>query len=428
LLNTLEKQFDKLSRKIKNKLSSWSKRLKAYFKRLLFPIYLFPIKLITYSIYYLIKFTLRLIWSLIKILFETIIYPFRSLKNFLKSVFILVVVLYLLASLMVILDYLETNYGNYEKFFCAFGTRERLKSSVVRIVGGYSEGSGFFIDENRILTNFHVIDNEPSPKVILPDGNFLSPVKIVGDQDADLAVIYVAEKYPDLVLPLPYETVLVGEEPLLSAGYPLGTELNGAATVMEGKFDEFRKSKYSFTNYIQTNFTVVEGMSGGPLTDKCGEVVGINTLGVAGLSLFISASDAKTLLPTFTDRDIKKIEVDPSKSPEDAVRAFYMYLKARRMQDGFNLLSSEYLKNTDFEEWTGRFKDILDVSIYKSERFGGSRFVAFVKFSTKNWVGGEAEMHYYEGTWLTVLEDGVYKMLEADIVEVGSPGWEWFYE
>ena len=105
-----------------------------------------------------------------------------------------------------------------------------------------------------------------------------------------------------------------------------------------------------------------------------------------------------------------------------------MYLKVRRMHDGFNLLSSEYLMNTDFDEWTGRFKDILDVNIYKSERFNNTRYVAFVKFSTKNWVGGEAEMHYYEGTWLTVLEDGVYKMLEADILEVGSPGWEWFYE
>ena len=98
------------------------------------------------------------------------------------------------------------------------------------------------------------------------------------------------------------------------------------------------------------------------------------------------------------------------------------------MEDGFNLLSNEYLKNTDFEEWAGRFKDILDVNIYKSERFGRTTDTAFVKFSTKNWVGGEAEMHFYEGTWLTVLEDGVFKMFEADIVEVESPEFGWFYD
>ena len=40
------------------------------------------------------------------------------------------------------------------------------------------------------------------------------------------------------------------------------------------------------------------------------------------------------------DQEITKIEVNPQESPEEAVRAFYTYLKARRMQDGFNLLLS----------------------------------------------------------------------------------------
>ncbi len=108
------------------------------------------------------------------------------------------------------------------------------------------------------------------------------------------------------------------------------------------------------------------------------------------------------------------------------------------MQDGFNLLSKEYLQKTNFEEWTGRFKDILDVDVLKSERYAGTKDTAFVKFSTKNWVDGEAEIHYYEGTWKTIKEDGVYnadgvssfayKMLKSKILEVNNPGWDWFYE
>lgn len=82
----------------------------------------------------------------------------------------------------------------------------------------------------------------------------------------------------------------------------------------------------------------MQGMSGGPLVDKCGEVVGINTQGLAGPSLFINADWAKNNMANFTDEDIVKIEVDPALSPEDAVYAFYTYLKARRMEDGFNLL------------------------------------------------------------------------------------------
>lgn len=169
-------------------------------------------------------------------------------------------------------------------------------------------------------------------------------------------------------------------------------------------------------------------MSGGPLVDQCGSLVGVNTMGLAGLSLFIGATDVSTLLPNFTDQEIVKIEVDPSVSPEEAVRAFYTYLKARRMQDGFNLLSKKYLEKTNFEEWTNRFTNILDVEIYISERFENSRDTAFVKFSTKNWVDGEVEMHYYEGTWKTVKEDGVYKMLQSKIKEVFEPEWNWFYE
>ena len=44
---------------IKSKLKSWKYRLIAYIKRLLFPIYLFPLKLVTYSTYYLAIQVLR---------------------------------------------------------------------------------------------------------------------------------------------------------------------------------------------------------------------------------------------------------------------------------------------------------------------------------------------------------------------------------
>ena len=98
------------------------------------------------------------------------------------------------------------------------------------------------------------------------------------------------------------------------------------------------------------------------------------------------------------------------------------------MKEGFDLLSQEYLQKTNYEEWTNRFKDILDVDVIKSEKYEDTKDTAFVKFSTKNWVDGEAEMHFYEGTWKTINEDGVYKMLKSKILEVDNPGMDWFYE
>jgi len=356
------------------------------------------------------------------------VFPFKNLKNFLKSIVIIVIGLYLVASLFVIGDYLKRQYGWWGKFLCSIGVREQLQDSVVRVIGGYSEGSGFFIAENQILTNFHVIADEPSPKVILPNGDFLTPTKILGNKDADLALLFTEKYFPELVLKLPDKVAFYEEEPLISAGYPLGTELSGKATVLRGNFIEFRESRTSPVSYIQTNISLVPGMSGGPISDQCGQVVGVNTISLAGLSLFITGADAKTLIPSFTDQGIVKIKVDPSLSPEEAVRAFYTYLKARRMENGFNLLSEEYLKMTNFEEWTNRFTDVLDVDVIKSERYKDTKDTAFVKFSTKNWVDGEAEIHFYEGTWQTTLEDGVYKMLKSKIKEVENPGWDWFYK
>lgn len=420
--------FSKLANGIKIRWKNLISAFRIYFKRLLFPLYLFPVKFVTYTLYYLVRFLIKLLFAFFGLIIDCIVYPFRSLKNFLKSIVIVGVTIYLLASLFVIADYLRTQYGYYGKFLCTFGAKENLQKSVVRVVGGYSEGSGFFISDDQVITNFHVIADEPSPKIIFPDGSFITPNKILGNKDADLAVLFTDKKFPDKVLPLPDKVFLREDEPLISTGYALGTDLVGRATVVRGNFVDFRKSSRSPVVYLQTNISLVQGMSGGPIADQCGSVIGINTLSLAGLSLYISADQAKTMVPNFTDQGITKIEVDPSKSPEEAVRSYYTYLKARRMREGFNLLSKEYLLKTNFEEWTNRFKDILDVDVIKSEKFENTKDTAFVKFSTKNWVDSEAVMHYYEGTWTMVKEDGVYKIQKGKILEVDNPGMDWFYQ
>lgn len=407
-------------------------KIKNYFKRWLFPIYLFPIKLVTYSVYYLIKFLIKLVLSFLETIWDFISFPFRSLKHFYKSIFFGAILAYIFFSLIVNLDYLNSHYGWYKKYFsCGLNAKkenEKIKKSVVRIVGGYSEGTGFFIEPDQIVTNFHVIADEPSPKIIFPNGSFITPKNIIGDNEMDLAVIYTEKSYPEMVLGIYNEAVKMKEnEPLVATGYALGTELTGQATQLKGDFYTRRETRYPPYSYVQTSINLVGGMSGGPLTDQCGKVVGINTSGVGGLSLFIPILSVLAPYNTFSDADIKKITVDPSVSPEEAVRAFYTYLKARKMKEGFNLLSRIYLHYTNFEEWSNRFVDVLDVDVIVSEKQKGSKDTVFIKFGTKNWVGEEVEVHYYEGTWKTVFEDGVYKLSQSNIAEVEDPDYAWFY-
>ena len=210
--------FDRLSKKIKERYKNYRQRLYLYFKRLVIPIYLLPFKLLTYSTYYLIKFSVKFIFSLIALVVECVVFPFKSLKNLLKSLVVAGVGIYLLFTLLVSLDYFRTHYGYIGKYFCTFGVKENLFRSVVRIVGGYSEGSGFFIAPNRVLTSFHVIADEPSPKIIFTDGTFTTAVKILGDKRNDLAVLYTQDAYPDLVIGLPESVERVDEEPLLATG------------------------------------------------------------------------------------------------------------------------------------------------------------------------------------------------------------------
>ncbi len=328
---------------------------------------------------------------------------------------------------------IENKLGGSDKLKCnEKNTIEKVKKSVVRIIGGEAEGSGFAIQQGGyILTNFHVIEFEPTPKVILPDNTFETAGILMADKNADLAILKIEKDLPFLAWGNP--TLLNPAEELLAIGFPLGGRLSGEASVSKGSLSARRKSKDVGVEYIQTDITLNPGVSGGPMVDVCGEVVGINTVGLAGLGLAISSDSIKQKwlemdISKDSLKDIQRITFDPDASSLEAVRAFYNYLKARKLDKAFELLSDNFKKGYSFNTWKKGYSSLLDTTVIKIEDDPKKENKINIKLTTADMVDGEIVYKYFEGYWNVKEVGNRWLLWDAKIKEVKNPDYLWFYE
>lgn len=166
----------------------------------------------------------------------------------------------------------------------ASGNHEGLLNSVVVIYTQKSLGSGFFVKENIIVTNRHVVGNNKEVVVKKRNGDKCFGSVISTNPTVDLAII----KTPcssDMVLEL-QSSSNVGDQ-VLAIGAPIGFDWSMTEGIVSAKRDEPNVS------YIQTDAAINPGNSGGPLIDsKSGKVIGVNTFkykGTEGLNFSISS-------------------------------------------------------------------------------------------------------------------------------------------
>lgn len=333
------------------------------------------------------------------------------------------------------IERIENKLGGSKKIACnEKDSIEKVRRSVVRIIGGEGEGSGFVINKGGlILTNFHVIDSEPAPKVILPNNIFETGEVIMADKDADLAVIKIKKELP--VLKFARLEWLYPAEELLAIGYPLGGELSGESFVVRGAFSRSAKDKENGVQYLLTDMTMVSGISGGPMVNICGEVVGINTAGLVlgGMGIAVSSDSIfekcrKMSASKEPLKDVKKIAFEPNKNVLEAVRCFYNYLKVRKMEKAFELLSDNFVMGYSFEQWVWGYRPMLDTSIIiiKPDRNIANRIQ--VKLSTKDLIEDEIVYKFFEGYWDVQQINGKWLLWAPRIREVKDPGKEWFLD
>ena len=158
-------------------------------------------------------------------------------------------------------------------------------------VAGFGHGSGFAVAPNRIVTNAHVVE----PAARYPDNVLIGIVPSAGaksvqgrliaiDPARDLALIEFGEvRLPPLTL---YAGPADEGEAVIALGYPGNVDVATAQSMgdfirpqspvrSQGVFSGQRS--LSDVQVLLHTASIARGNSGGPLLDRCGRVIGVNS-------------------------------------------------------------------------------------------------------------------------------------------------------
>ena len=139
-------------------------------------------------------------------------------------------------------------------------------------------GSGVIIDkEGHFLTNHHVIERGNVFWATLSDRRVISARLIGSDKDEDYALLKLELEKDDKIVPakLGDSAALRHGDRVAAIGSPLRLWQSLSTGVVAGVE---RRVTGPFQDFIQTDLTIGQGSSGGPLFSARGEVVGITSL------------------------------------------------------------------------------------------------------------------------------------------------------
>lgn len=157
-----------------------------------------------------------------------------------------------------------------------FGDLFRRRFGEPRVQARTALGSGFIVSpEGHIVTNNHVVDNASEIHVRFTDKTDV-PAKLVGrDPSTDIAVLKI-EPRPNMAVVTWGDSDKI--EPgawTIAIGSPFG--LGGTVTigVLSARARDIQAGSYN--DFLQTDASINQGNSGGPLFNATGEVIGVNT-------------------------------------------------------------------------------------------------------------------------------------------------------
>jgi tetratricopeptide (TPR) repeat protein len=177
--------------------------------------------------------------------------------------------------------------------------KRALRSTVVLVMEKangkpFLLGSGFFVRDGVVASNFHVIKGAARgyAKLVGQDTKFYIDRVIAIDTLRDLVLLKISVPGSQ-TLPLGNSDAVEVGEPVYVVGSPQGLE----ATFSEGNVSSIRKVQS--VNYIQITAPISPGSSGGPVLNTKGEVIGVSVASLVtgqNLNFAIASSYLKDLL------------------------------------------------------------------------------------------------------------------------------------
>ena len=155
-----------------------------------------------------------------------------------------------------------------------------IEASQVPAAGGppvsLGLGSGAIVNSNGyVVTNEHVVRGASRLTVKLADGRELPGTVLGADARLDLALVKIAASGLPVV-PLGDSTRLAVGEPVMAIGSPFGLDQTATVGIVSALDRTLHLEPGG--RFIQTDARVNPGNSGGPLINRRGQAIGINTL------------------------------------------------------------------------------------------------------------------------------------------------------
>lgn len=167
-------------------------------------------------------------------------------------------------------------------------------------------GSGVIVSENGyILTNEHVSGSKYSNcYVTLENGKSYNGNVVWSDTNIDLAIVKIEAYKLEYMKLADSDNIYLGQE-VYAIGNPVGFEFQRSVTkgIVSGinrtlKIEDSENSAY-MEDLIQTDSTINEGNSGGPLINNDGKIIGINSIKLTsaeGMGFAVPINIVKTIL------------------------------------------------------------------------------------------------------------------------------------